>query len=361
VPTRENALYAAMRDAYIDRGDLEILIGLSLDKSLDDIAAPVLPLKNAIFRLVWAAKSGGWLDSLADAVIEDRPDNNLVKDWARHYRAGGAGDQDPPAKDLFVPDMTWLEPQAGRQRPEERSSIQWSEETGAPGPPAGLALLDSVYFDLSEMRRAIVRARMAASSRVLGFAVVYSDFVFVDKLCDWLIDFIGDGTQPKAPMNLKPELGSVSSRLREVAMYRDDLKSANVLFRVLVDTVPPDRVSEFWRAISLDFAAIERHLVLVFVGNETMVFPSEVAVLPRPRFDLEDVALWAGETLSRRGWPVVLADAWTKLLSDVALCDGELSVALLYKVMDKSIHEFRDNPEGFRVRLEKGIGYADPA
>jgi Effector-associated domain 1 len=353
VPTRrETALYTAMRDAYIDRADLEILVFLCADKSLDDIAAPVLPLKTVIFRLVWAAKSEGWLDSLADAVIEDRPDNKLIQDWTRHYRAGETGDHDPPARDLFVPDRPRIEPQAGRQRP---------EETAAPGPPAGLALLDSVYFDLNEMRKAIMRARTGAPSRVLGFGVSYSEFVFVNKLCDWLVSFMGAGTQRKDPMNLRPELAPVSRRLRQVARYRQDLESANVLCVVLVDTVPPDSVSEFWKMICLDFAEIERYLVLVFVGDGSTGFPPGVAVLPPPRFDLEDVALWAGEMLSRRGWPVSLADAWTKLLCDAALYDGELSVAVLYEAMDRSIQEFRFRPERFRVMLEKGIGYADPA
>jgi hypothetical protein len=234
-------------------------------------------------------------------------------------------------------------------------------EIGDRSPPTEQQLLDSVYFDLTDMRKAIRRAKAAAPSRVLGFGVTYSEFVFVNKLCDWLANYLLGETQRKDPLNLKPELAPVSRRLRQVARYREDLESANVLCLVLVDAVPRECIAEFWDGICHDFAGIGRYLALVFTGDGSTAFPPEVAVLPPPRFDLEDVALWAEEMISRRGWPPDMADAWTDLLRDEALDNGELDVPALYEAMDRSIQAIRFEPDEFRVKLEMRIRHANPA
>ena len=320
--TRESGLCAALRDAYPTREDLEMMLGLSLDRSLDDIDTSGSSLIYIIFRVIRVAKSEGWLDSLVAAALEGRPENKLLKAWARKYQ---------PA------------------------------ETGDPSPPTEQQLLDSVYFDLTDMRKAIRRAKAAAPSRILGFGVTYSEFVFVNKLCDWLANYLLGETQRKDPLNLKPELAPVSRRLRQVARYRQDLESANVLCLVLVDAVPRECITEFWDGICQDFAGIGRYFALVFTGDGSTAFPPGVAVLPPPRFDLEDVALWAEEMISRRGWPPGMADAWTELLRDEALDDGEINVAALYEAMDRSIQAIRFEPDEFRVKLEMRVRYANPA
>jgi len=298
------------------------MLGLALGRSLDDIDTSGSSLKYVIFRVIKVAKSEGWLDSLVEAALENRPENQLLKAWVRKYQQADPGD---------------------------------------PSPPTAQQLLDSVYFDLTDMRKAIRRAKAMAPSRVLGFGVTYSEFIFVNKLCDWLANYLLGETQRKDPLNLKPEVAPVSRRLRQVARYRQDLESANVLCLVLVDSVPLECIAEFWDGICQDFAGVGRYFSLVFVGDGSTVFPPGVAVLPRPSFDLEDVALWAEEMISRRGWPPGMADAWTDLLREEALEDGELNVAALYEAMDRSIQAVRFEPDEFRVKLEIRIRYANPA
>ena len=319
---REAEFCAALRHAYTSREDLEIVLGQALDKSLNDIVAANLTLKYTVFQVVRSARGEGWLDGLVEAVLEDRPESRPLHAWARKYHRAEIAD---------------------------------------PAPPTEQQLLDSVYFDLTDMRKAIRRAKAAAPSRVLGFGVTYSEFVFVNKLCDWLANCLLGETQRKDPLNLKPELGHVSRRLRQVARYRQDLESANVLCLVLVEAAPAEYIAEFWDEICRGFAEIERYFVFVFTGDGSTAFPPGVAVLPPPRFDAEDVALWAEEMISRRGWPPDMADAWTGLLCDEALDDGELSVPALYEAMDRSIQEIRFEPDEFRVKLEKRIRHANPA
>jgi Effector-associated domain 1 len=318
---RESALCAALHEAYINREDLEIVLAQALDKSLDDIAASG-PLKHIIFQVVKTAKSEGWLDDLVGAVLADRPGNTSLQAWARSYQLVDLAD---------------------------------------PGPPTQQQLLDSVYFDLKELRNAIRRAKAVAPSRVLGFGVTYSELVFVNKLCDWLANRLVGETQRKDPLNLKPELAPVSRRLHQVERYRRDLESANVLCLVLVDAAPREYIEEFWGRICQDFGGIGRYFVLVFTGDGNTTFPPGVAVLPPPRFDLEDVANWAEDMISRRGWPPNMADAWTELLCEEALDDGELDVRALYEAMDQSIQAIRFEPDKFRMKLEKRVRHANPA
>jgi hypothetical protein len=319
---REAELRVALSDAYASRSDLEIMLGEDLGRSLDDLASSDLPLRNTIFRVIKYAKSEGWLDSLIEAVLKDRPYNDLVRAWARKYQ---------PA------------------------------ESADPVPPTGQQLLDTVYFDLTDMRKAIIEAKRAAPSRILGFGVTYSEFVFLSKLCDWLADSLLGGTQRKYPLNLKPDYGSVPQRLHVVAGYRQDLDSANVLCQVFVDEVPGAHIAEFWDAICRDFAGIGHHFVLVFAGDGRTDFPPGVAVLAPPKFDLGDVALWARDMIRGRGWPPDMADAWTDLLCDEALYDGKLNVPALYEAMDRSIEAIRFGPDQFRAKLEGRLRHANTA
>ena len=96
--TRESGLCAALRDAYASREDLEMMLGLNLDKSLDDIATSGLSLRFTIYRLVVVAKSEGWLDSLVEAALGDRPENKLLKAWSRKYQLAETGDPGPPTE-----------------------------------------------------------------------------------------------------------------------------------------------------------------------------------------------------------------------------------------------------------------------
>ena len=95
-PRQLSELYDALRDAYIRREDLEIMLALSIDRSLDDIAISQ-SMKDTIFEVVNSARREGWLDSLVDAALTDRQDNTKLKAWARIYRPVDLSDPDMSA------------------------------------------------------------------------------------------------------------------------------------------------------------------------------------------------------------------------------------------------------------------------
>lgn len=315
-------LYQALRSAYVNREDLEMLLDIELDMNLNDICDN-LNLRITIYNVVKVAKSQGWIDKFIEAAREDRPDNEALKEWAKRYHALKQNN------DRSVAD----------------SISRWQ-------------LLDSLYFDLKAVRAAIRHAMLAPEGRVLGFGVTYSDLVFVGKLRDLLKNVLEGETQYKDPLSLKPELDKVSRKVHQVRGYLRDLDSANVLCIVLVDAVPHDHISDFWIQVCQEFGEATRHFVLLLAGDESTVFPHGVTVLPSPRFDLDDVAQWAEDTIIQIKWPHSLAAAWTDLLRADALHDGQLDVRTLYEAMDRSIKEIRFNPDKFRFKLENRTWHA---
>lgn len=310
------SLIEAMLDAFVGRDEIEMLLTLRLDK-LPDLLVSDGGLKSCIYRLIRTAKSEGWLADLINAVVEERAGNAAIKAWL----------------------------------------ISINQMVGNAAVPQAQQLIDTVYFDLIELRKAVARAKKAATGRVMAFGITYSDAVFVRKLCDWLGPYLGE-TQLKEPLNLLPELAPVSKRLRHAERYRPELDSANVLCVVYIEGVPVETVAEFWDGVCSSFDGIKHYFALVFAGYRDAVFPPGVTALPPPQFDISDVDLWTHEMVRLRGWPVDLADAWTELLRDDSMDDNILDVRSLYEAMDRSIREMRFNSDDFRRRLEERTGHA---
>lgn len=320
----ESALCDAVRDAY-DRGALEMVLYLKLGKSIDDISREA-NFEVTVFHVVMAAKRGGWLEAFVAAVLEGQPRNPKIQQWvARHA------------------------PAMGRQ-----SLVQPSEAS----PPAW-QLMDSAYFDLTEIRYLIREAMKRAAGQVVGFAATDPESMFIKKLSDWVRGHLGGDTESKDRLYLSPMVSNPGYWVRQVRDYRSDLDAVNVLFEVMVDSALPEAaIGEFWTRVCDDFAGVRRRLILMFTGSRDH-YPDGVTVLPPPQFKRYDVALWAENVVRQRGWPLDLADAWTTWLCDRAVEEGKgdvLNVRRLYKAMDDSIIDFGvASSEEFRARLRNRI------
>lgn len=72
-------LSEAMRDAYLDRADLEMLLTYNLDKPPETLEGGALA--TCVYKLLMKARSEGWLHDLVNAVIKERPGNAQLKAW----------------------------------------------------------------------------------------------------------------------------------------------------------------------------------------------------------------------------------------------------------------------------------------
>ena len=313
---RETELCRALLDAFPERADFEELLR-DIDRHLDHIVASSMNLTLAVRRVVRTAKAEGWLAELEVAAQECNPGNPLLIAWHRNHSA-----YPQPAQFPF------------------------------PGTVPAWQQLDPVYFDLKPIRAAILQAVMAAKEPVLGFGVRHWDFTFVYKLRDIVTGHLQGETLCRDLLDLKPELDRLSRKLERVRSYGQDLEFANVLCVVLVDAAPADHVARFWEQARLDLSGSAHRLVLLFVGADAAEFPPGVTELPPPKFDKDDLTVWAANIVMQIRWPVPLAAAWTELLCAGADTGAGLDVGMVYEAMDRSIKEIRFDAEGFRRKLE---------
>jgi Effector-associated domain 1 len=315
---RESQLCRALLDAYPTRDEFaEVLF--DIEKNLDAIVTSQLNLVLTVKRVVRTARRQGWLADFERAAMEGNPGNRALLAWYDAYCARLVALPQVAAPVSAPPEWRQFEP---------------------------------MYFDLKPIRAALLQAIMMPSGPVLGFGVTYGDFAYIDKLQDIVIGHLAGETQRHQPLSLKPEHGRVSSKVERVRRHIDDLASANVLRVVYVDAAPAADFAEFWQQMCQMLRGSSRHLVLLFVGDAGTTFPLGATVLPPPRFDRDDLTLWAADTVRQIKWPVALAPAWTDLLCAGAGDGPDLDIGMIYEAMDKSIKEIRYDAESFRRKLE---------
>lgn len=321
---RESELCRALLDAYPTRDEFaEVLF--DIERNLDVVVPSHLNLELTVRRVVRIARHKGWLADFERAAMEGNPGNPALRVWYQAY-----------CVPLVVP------PQV----------------TAPVNAPPEWRQFEPMFFDLKPIRATLLQAIMMPSGPVLGFGVTYGDFAYIDKLQDIVIGHLTGETQRQPPLSLKPEHGRVSRKVERVRRHIDDLASANVLRVVQVDAVPTADFAEFWQQVCQMLRESSRYLVLLFVGDAGTAFPLDVTVLPPPRFDRDDLTLWAADTVRqintvmRIKWPVTLAPAWTDLLCAGASDGPDLDIGMIYEAMDKSIKEIRYDADGFRRKLE---------
>ncbi len=322
----------------MDAGQAAALTGpqlRELGEAISDAFAPAALIQTLFYRLdkpEWALPDGdsyphrirlllinsrqeGWLHELIDAVVLDRPRDLKLK--------------------------TWIEVHAHRVTAR---------------PSASQLLFDTSNFDLDPLRKAVRNAAWASASRVLGLGFTYPDGVFLDKFAGWLVSQFGR-TQIKQKMNLLPEIGSVTKHVRDLARYRPELKTANVLCEIHAVGVPADTLTAFWHGICDEFGSTDFYLVLLISGGNDAIFPAGITALPPPVFDIADVHEWTQRMVNLAGWqvrpPDELARAWAQLLHEQSHYDGRLEVRYLYEAMDRSVTEARLNADEFLRQLEE--------
>lgn len=316
----ERALCDAVRDAYTHAAFRRVIY-FSLGKSIDVISAE--SFEDVIFEVLMEAKRGGTLEAFVAAVLAGQPANPMLLQWkALYWRAQRSS-----------PAVT--SPAAPAQQPAQQ-------------------LMDSAYFDLTAVRKAIDDAMTAPASQVIGFGVSYPEPKFVEKLSDWLHWYLGPQTEPRGPFGLNPATGSVPLRLEQLRRHRNRLDKLNMVCEIVVDgAAPAAHVAEFWARVRAEFGGARCRLVLVFTCHDKGKFPAGITVLPSPQFTEADVKLWAVEVVSRRReWAGAMAETWARWLWSQALLDDVPDACLLYEAMDESIKVFRFQKDASKFLAE---------
>ncbi|GAB3847466.1 effector-associated domain EAD1-containing protein [Dactylosporangium cerinum] len=200
----------AMIDAYPDRTDLDLLM-LGLGRSRAMLVGDGVGTKEVVLRMIQSAHSEGWLGDLVHAVIEDRPNNQLVRQFAV-----ADGRVAAVASGLAV--------------------------------PTNVRRLDSAHFDLDAARDLIHERTLDHPPGLLGLRLTTRDDILVGKLCSWLQDCLGD-VEPVRPMTLQPEYGEADTWVKQVLQHAPGPDDGGKLWSVRIDRASPESVRDFWDGV----------------------------------------------------------------------------------------------------------------
>jgi hypothetical protein len=230
-------------------------------------------------------------------------------------------------------------------------------------PAARFRLLDTAYFDLSDIRDAIEEV-LEGEPGPAAFVVTRPEEMYVGKLCEWLEQRV-DNIRQRPAVSLNPLQGGVDRALRHIDALRPLLGVSSVLCRVNIHSpqVGPDDLARFWAEVRLRFAGIERWLLLLVEVHAADLAVEGMVPLPAPCFRRDHIRDW-GRTLQvqlQLPWPPGFVRRLTDAVVDYADSAGELDIRLVYDALGGIVHDVRHQPEWIRGELEQGSYVAHSA
>jgi hypothetical protein len=317
-PEALGQLHALLLDRYPDWSGLSRLLLFDLGKHLAHITSQSNGMETVVQDVIVRAYQEDWCHRLIIAVIKRNPRDEEIREWM------------------------------ARNLPAARNPVARPETV-----PGNVAALDTAFFDLDELRKAIELTLATVEGGVTGFGIQYPDLKFVNKVCEWLPYVIGE-TQRKDPLSLRPEFAPVTQNIKQILRYRRDLDDSNVACPVLAEGVPLEIVETLWSSVHGNLTGLKNSLVLIMTTYPGNALPDGVVMLPAPKFTEPDIAIWTRQIARSRNWPPATAKRWTSYIVSEAEDGTGLDVRAVYEAMDRTITELRTDPAGFRARLEQG-------
>ncbi|MGI5239187.1 hypothetical protein [Dactylosporangium sp. CA-139066] len=228
-------------------------------------------------------------------------------------------------------------------------------------PAARFRLLDTAFFDLSEIRDAIEEV-LEGEPGPAAFVVAGHEEMYVGKLCEWLEHCVDDIRQRPA-VSLNPLQGGVDRALRHIESLRPLLGSSSVLCRVNVHSpqAGPGDLTRFWDEVRLRFAGLDRWLLLLVQVHAADLAVDGMVPLPAPCFRRRHIRDWGRTLQLQLQWPPGFTRCLTDAVVDYAETDGELDIRLVYDALGGVVHDVRHKPDWIRDELERGSYVAHSA
>jgi hypothetical protein len=228
-------------------------------------------------------------------------------------------------------------------------------------PARGLRVLDTAFFDLTDLRN-VIEEELENDPGPVAFVVTQPEEMFVTKLCEWFEHCVDDIAQRPA-VSLNPLQGGVDTALRHIHALRPVLEVSSVICGVNVhgSQVRPADVLRFWDEIRQRFHDIERWPVLLVLIHADEMSVDGMVALPSPRFGREHVREWGRVLLVNLEWQQSLLKTLTTAVVEYADNDGTLDVRLVYEALGGVVDDVRNHADWIRGELEKGSYLAHPA
>jgi len=230
----------------------------------------------------------------------------------------------------------------------------------APASPTRVEIdvVSTVTFDLTEIKRRIMRTLEERIAGIVAFAVPYGDGFFVTNLCDYLASFV-DGTARKPSFGLNAEMPPARI-VPSIAAYREELDSADLVVPIGADRADSEMLGDFLTQLSGAIGDLPRRLILLLCVAPDFAPMDGVCELGRPDVAREDIRDWlqirqdALSSHAKQRIPASAIDRWAYLVAERG-ADGfdGLDFRGVLDGFESTLRKFRADPDRFLLSLTK--------
>ena len=203
-------------------------------------------------------------------------------------------------------------------------------------------------FDLIEIIEQC-RLKIIDKKGLIGLSICCSDNSFLRNFCERLRQKSRSNIQIRQTISIKPQLSSVKRAVESIGKYKQILSTSDVVCPVRIDVDSPNSniIKDFWVEVQDTIGCeFDRRLIIIMIGSQDCLFPSDVFSLPPPQFNKVHVTDWISDlTLAlhgiqtMNGWEEV-ADIWIDKMHEHCQCDDpHTEVSLVYEHLDFILSE----------------------
>jgi hypothetical protein len=204
---------------------------------------------------------------------------------------------------------------------------------------------------------------------IIGLSVCCGDNSFLKHLCDRIKQALRPNKiQDREIISIKAQFNSIDKAVKSIGNYRQLLDKGDVICPIKIDINNSNLsiVKDFWSEIQNSFPdKFDHRLIIIMVGSQDCIFPSDILSLSPPRFHKVHISNWIGNLTSalhssqdRHGWEEV-TNIWIDKMHEHCKCEERsLDIGSVYYHLEFILSELNylteqpaTSPQDFLQRL----------
>lgn len=189
------------------------------------------------------------------------------------------------------------------------------------------------------------------------FAIHCGSTTLIDNFCNHLRDkWKRNKVKPKYSLIISSSHTSVDNALNLIKRQKNVLKESDVLFYVFISDV--GQVEELWPRLLSEFQGdFNNRLIVIFVTEVDLVFPSGIIELGKPEFLNGHIVDWVSQIIHDLEWNDDVKDYWVdKMIAECTL-NGKLDFESVYAHLKETTNFLKQqsnpSPNGLRKIIDE--------